>query len=181
MLIGDVAMPYVVGWRPFDDRTGGQKRFGAGEEVDDPRMWATLLEQHLGPPCFCRTRIPSCCVPHGSFTMYFRLFLCLPAPGESRHSRRADREADGTRARVRRRRDRHRPREGSRDCSKEVLRLFAIPVAGMRKDRRNDPAATGVARDRNAGEGASRLPCRSAGQGHTSRPDATADIGSSVR
>ena len=85
MVIGDVAMPYVVGWRPFDDRTGGQKRFGAGEEVDDPRMWATLLEQHRGPPCFCRTRIPSCCVPRGSFTIYFRLFLCLPAPGESRH------------------------------------------------------------------------------------------------
>ena len=139
MLIGDVAMPYVVGWRPFDDRTGGQKRFGAGEEVDDPRMWATLLEQHLGPPCFCRTRIPSCCVPRGSFTIYFRLFLCLPAPGESRHSRRADREADGTRVRVRRLRDCHRPREGSMGCSKEVLRLFAIPVAGTRKDRRNDP------------------------------------------
>jgi hypothetical protein len=89
-------------------------------------MWATLLEQHRGPPCFCRTRIPSRCVPHGSFTIYFRLFLCLPAPGESRHcaiprvgrleARRANREADGTRAWVRRRRDCHRPREGSTGC-----------------------------------------------------------------
>jgi hypothetical protein len=56
MIIGDVAMPYVAGWRPFDDRSGSQKRFCAGVEVDDPGMWAALLEQHLGPPCCCRTR-----------------------------------------------------------------------------------------------------------------------------
>jgi hypothetical protein len=86
MIIGDVAMPYVAGWRPFDDRSGSQKRFCAGVEVHDPGMWAALLEQHLGPPCCCRTRSRRAAF-HPAHSQYISdCFCAFWYPGRSRRA-----------------------------------------------------------------------------------------------
>ena len=84
LVIGDVAMPYVAGWRPFDDRSGSQKRFGAGVDVDDPCMWAALLEQHLGPPCCggTRSRRPAFHAVHSQYVS--DCFCAVWRPGRSR-------------------------------------------------------------------------------------------------